>query len=293
MLPIFGMSALHVPGMSWSSDPLISTLVIVVSILLPFVITGWLNSLGGSIGKRLFGLRVVTTAGDNPGVLRAPLREILKYASNLGVPFLFHFFNRAVFSDQYAHNVITDVYVVRRKAGPNNLRRYIDSHAARRKSVRVIAITAVSLVVLLVGGGLTISMVKSAIYDSNNPDAAAARDAVGEIVQVVKPVTGLAASHYARTGSFAADIDTLGVSPTLPSGISALQVDQRNGAITATIDSAVANGRIHGKHITWVPQFKTGKKSTELKRWQCGSPDIPKEELPSSCDADTKLLLPQ
>ena len=272
-------------------------LLLLAALVLPFIILGWLDSLGGTPGKRLLGLQVRNAAGQMPGVMPSTFRQLLKYVTNLGLPFVFHLADRFLFGYEGAHNVITGNYVVRRSADPVKISRFIQANEARRAGMRkfggmlVLGVFSVLLTLIV------IAMVQGEIRDARHPQAAEARKAMGDIARSFKPITQLATAHYTRTGSFAKDMQELGVN-ALPNGISALQFDPRNGAIIATLSTGAGEARVQGKHLAWLPVFKqrSGRsgsselKSSELKKWRCGSPDIPKAELPSLCNDDMSAL---
>ena len=267
-------------------------LLLLAALVLPFVALGWLDSLGGTPGKRLLGLQVRNAAGQMPGVMPSTFRQLLKYVTNLGLPFVFHLADRFLFGYEGAHNVITGNYVVRRSADPVKISRFIQANEARRAGTRrfggmlVLGVFSVLLTLIV------IAMVQGEIRDARHPQAAEARKAMGDIARSFKPITQLATAHYTRTGRFAKDMQELGVN-ALPNGISALQFDARNGAIIATLSTDAGEARVQGKHLAWLPVFKqrSGRSgNSELKKWRCGSPDIPKAELPSPCNDDMSAL---
>ncbi|QIL70425.1 hypothetical protein G7048_08700 [Diaphorobacter sp. HDW4B] len=264
-------------------------LLLLAAFVLPFVLLGWLDSLGGTPGKRLLGLQVRNAAGHMPGVVSSTLRQLLKYVTNLGLPFVFHLADRFLFGNDGAHNVITGSYVVRRSADAVKINRHIQSHEVRRAGMRrfggMLVLSVVSVLLTLI----VIAMVYGEIRDARHPQAAEARKAMSEIARSVKPITQLATAHYTRTGRFANDMQELGIN-ALPDGIAALQFDPRNGAITATLSTAAGEARAQGKHLAWLPVFKQRSGTSELKKWRCGSPDIAKDELPSLCNDDMSAL---
>ncbi|MBF5002702.1 RDD family protein [Diaphorobacter caeni] len=277
----------------WSSAVLLPLLLAIP--LLPFILLGALDSAGGTPGKRWFGLEVRGPSGKRPGLVRATLRQLLKYLANLGLPFVFHWVDRIVFGEQGAHNVLTGSYVVRRHADPERIRRFIQSSEARGAGKRRLASGLSIGVTALLTALILATAIHSWVQDRQHPEIASARRAVNEIVRAFKPITQLATAHYTRTGRFAADAQELGLN-AMPKGIAALSLDPRNGAIMATLagdagDTGDAgHARLLGKHLVWRPEFKQRKGETELKKWRCGSTDIPKAELPSPCNDDLSAL---
>ena len=288
-----GLFALQSPALA-SAGLTAVALIVVLALLLPFGVLGGLDATGGTPGKRLLGLQVRNAAGQMPGVMPSTFRQLLKYVTNLGLPFVFHLADRFLFGYEGAHNVITGNYVVRRSADPGKISRFIQANEARRAGTRrfggmlVLGLFSVLLTLIV------IAMAQGEIRDARHPQAAEARKAMGDIARSFKPITQLATAHYTRTGRFAGDMQELGVN-ALPNGISALQFDTSNGAIIATLSTDAGEARVQGKHLAWLPVFKQRSgsselKSSELKKWRCGSPDIPKAELPSLCNDDMSAL---
>ena len=58
----------------------------------------------------------------------------------------------------------------------------------------------------------------------------------------------------------------------------------------ADLNAQLAQGRLAGRHIVWVPEFRTRKGDTQLRRWRCGSADIDPAWLPATCKDDVRLL---
>ena len=274
---------------AYASNAYVVVLTLLGALVLPFVLLGALDSLGGTPGKRLLKLQVLDASAHPVGMVRSTLRQMFKFITNLGLPFIFHYVDRLLFGQQGAHNVLTGSHVVRREAATGEISRYIQASEVRRAGTRRWGLNLVLGVFALLLFLVAVGTVQGIVRDQRDPGAAATRRAVSDIVRSAKPIMQLAQSHYARSGSFASSAADLGID-RLPKGIGALDFDARNGAITATLVSSTADARIQGKHLVWLPEFRQRKDVSELKKWRCGSPDMAENDRPFLCNDDRSAL---
>ena len=285
-----GLFALQSPALA-SAGLTAVALIVVLALLLPFGVLGGLDATGGTPGKRLLQLRVIRGPGQAPGVLRASLRQLAKYGFNLALPFVFHLIDRVLFGRQGAHNVLTGTHVVDRRAAATAVQRFVAEQATGRIRARLacgllVGLGAFALAVLAL---LTVGWAQSTLRDRADPQGAAVRDELETLVRGARPVTRLAQDHHARTQAFAPDVAALGLG-ALPEGVDRIEANPRNGALTATLNAQLAQGRLAGRHIVWVPEFRTRKGDTQLRRWRCGSADNDPAWLPATCKDDVRLL---
>lgn len=89
----------HMPWITWAALGLV-----IMGLFLPAAMDAWSR---GSFGKRQMGLRVVTHAGERPGIVRSCIRHGLKFGLNLGFPGAFTFLQHLIFGDTGLHGWIT------------------------------------------------------------------------------------------------------------------------------------------------------------------------------------------
>ncbi|CAB5513070.1 hypothetical protein LMG26857_02344 [Achromobacter anxifer] len=250
-----------------------------IGLMLPALMDAWG---GGSPGKRLLKLRVVNRNGDNPGILRASWRHLMKYALNLALPGIFYRIQRAMFGERAMHNWISSTYVVSSLADPRAVRPAI----AKTRSVTGAGkfIFIVLGVLALVAGGMIIGAIVMNPKQEDNP----LRAEVIRLDLVSQPVRMLAENHYRRTGAYAPDMAALGVTleSLKSSGFSALSLNPVNGVLRFTIagEPGTADApALGGKHLVYLPELRSEKKGGGVRRWQCGSDDIPRADRPYSC----------
>lgn len=77
------------------------------------------------------------------------------------------------------------------------------------------------------------------------------------------------------------------------SGFSNLEINPVDGVLRFTIagDPGTAGSpSLSGKHLVYLPEPRSEKKGGGVRRWQCGSDDIPREDRPYRCRHDTGAL---
>ena len=257
--------------------PVLSGLgVAVLGLFVPAAMDAWGH---GSPGKRLFHLRVVTARGERPGIVRASARHVLKYALNLGLPFLFHKLQALVFGDRSLHNWATGAYVVSTRASDAAVLQAIGRPGRGERFAKGLA--------LFLAGGMALTvltLVVPALLQDESERAAAnpAREATRRLHGAAKPVTQLVQNHYQRTGAFPADAQAMGLG-ALPQGFSAIAINPANGVVRLTIGDVPEAPALAGTHLTYTPVLRTRKDRTEISKWLCGSDDIPRADRSFTC----------
>ncbi|WP_313697067.1 RDD family protein [Achromobacter sp.] len=254
--------------------------------LLPAFMDAWGN---GSPGKRLLKQRVVTRKGSSPGLLRSIWRHALKYALNLALPGIFHHIQQAVFGERAMHNSLAGTHVVSSQANPRAVLPALDRVRAVTGAGRFL-FTVFGMVALVLAG-MVIAVVALDKDDGDNP----LRADVIRLDLVSDPVRLLAESHYQRTKTFAPDMAALGVTleSLRTSGFSKLEMNPVNGVLRFTIagDPGTADApSLGGKHLVYLPELRSEKKGGGVRRWRCGSDDIPREDRPYSCRHEAGAL---
>ncbi len=257
-----------------------------LGLLLPAFMDAWGN---GSPGKRLLKQRVVTRKGGSPGLLRSIWRHTLKYTLNMALPGIFHHIQQAVFGERAMHNSLAGTHVVSSQANPRAVLPALARAPAVTGAGRFLFI--VFGMVGLVLGGMVIAVVALDKDDGDNP----LRDNVIHLDLVSDPVRLLAESHYQRTKTFAPDMAAIGVTleSLHTSGFSNLEMNPVNGVLRFTIagDPGTADSpSLGGKHLVYLPELRSEKKGGGVRRWRCGSDDIPREDRPYSCRHEAGAL---
>ncbi len=250
-----------------------------IGVMLPALMDAWSS---GSPGKQLLKLRVVNSNGDRPGVLRASYRHLLKYVLSIALRGILYRLQGAIFGERAVHNWMSDTYVVSSQADPRAIRSAIAQTISITKASRRRFI--VQNVLALGVGGMFIVAINAEIRREDNPLHA-------EVIRlnlVSQPVRMLAESHYQRTGAYAPDMAALGVTTESlnSSGFSALSLNPVNGVLRFTIAGAPGAAdapALGGKHLVYLPELRSEKKGGGIRRWQCGSDDIPRADRPYLC----------
>ncbi|MFD4841353.1 RDD family protein [Achromobacter sp. NPDC058515] len=280
-------AALTYQGLAGESRPvLLVVAAALVGWLLPAFMDAWGN---GSPGKRLLKLRVVTRKGGAPGLLRSIWRHTLKYTLNLALPGLFHHIQQTIFGERAMHNSLAGTHVVSGQADPRAVLRAVAQTRAVTGAGRFLFI--VFGVLALVFGGMVIGVVALDKDNGDNP----LRAEVIHLDLVSDPVRMLAESHYQRTGAFAPDMAAIGVTQESlkASGFTKLEMNPVNGVLRFTIagDPGTADApSLGGRHLVYLPELRSEKKGGGMRRWRCGSDDIPREDRPYSCRHEAGAL---
>ncbi|MEN4917694.1 RDD family protein [Achromobacter spanius] len=254
--------------------------------LLPAFMDAWGN---GSPGKRLLKLRVVARKGGAPGLLRSIWRHTLKYTLNVALPGIFHHIQQTIFGERAMHNALAGTHVVSSQADP----RAVPPALAQARTVTGAGkfLFVVFGVAALVLAGMVIGVVALDKDKGDNP----LQSAVIHLDRVSDPVRRLAESHYQRTRTFAPDMAALGVTQASleASGFSKLDMNPVNGVLRFTIagEPGTADApSLGGKHLVYLPELRSEKKGGGVRRWQCGSDDIPRADRPYSCRHEAGAL---
>ncbi|WP_462387118.1 RDD family protein [Acidovorax sp. Q11] len=257
---------------------------------LGLLLPGLMDALGaGSFGKRALGLRVVTRAGERPGVARSALRHFLKYSLTLGltlaVPFLLHRVLTALFGERGLHSSMTGTFVVARDADDATIQEAIAKAPGPGWFLK-------GLVVL---GGMAVLglavVVALVLWSPRSEPANPLRDTVRQLDGAARVVLQLVENHYRSTGKFPPSAAAIGLGqsgPTerLPAGFQALSIDPASGVVRLTIAEGVGGtegAALAGKHLVYTPLLRTRKQQTDIRQWQCGSDDIARSDRPFQC----------
>lgn len=257
---------------------------------LGLLLPGLMDALGaGSFGKRALGLRVVTRAGERPGVARSALRHFLKYSLTLGltlaVPFLLHRVLTALFGERGLHSSMTGTFVVTRDA----------DNAAIQEAIANAPGPGWFLKGLVVLGGMAVLglavVVALVLWSPRSEPANPLRDTVRQLDGAARVVLQLVENHYRSTGKFPPNAAAIGLGPScpterLPAGFQALSIDPASGVVRLTIAEGVGGtegAALAGKHLVYTPLLRTRKQQTDIRQWQCGSDDIARSDRPFQC----------
>jgi len=267
---IAGHQALY--GGTW---PLLSAIgVAMLGLLVPAAMDAWGR---GSPGKQIFKMRVVTASGERPGIVRASLRHVLKFAFNLGLPLLFHKLQSLMFGERSLHNWATGAYVVSTQASDAAVLDAIRQPTRSTAFLKGLVLSVAGVVALAV-----LALVASALLQDGSERASPARDAVRRLHGAAQPVTQLVQNHYQRTGAFPADAQAIGLG-ALPPGFSAIAIHPANGVVRLTIADVPEAPGLAGRHLVYTPVLRTRKQQTQIGKWQCGSDDIPRADRTLTC----------
>lgn len=287
MIVLIMAAQLTYEGLTGNKPPfLIAFAAGLIGWFLPAFMDAWGN---GSPGKRVLKQRVVNRKGQAPGLLRALWRHSLKYTVNLLLPGLFHHLQQMIFGERAMHNALAGTHVVTRDANP----RAMHAAVARAPSVTGAGkfLFAVFGILALVVVGIVIGVNATGDSNSDNPLHAD----INRLDLVSDPVRRLAENHYRRTQKFPASLDDLGISAQSleSSGFSKVEMNPVNGVLRFTIagtPSADGIPSLAGKHLVYVPELRAERKGGGVRRWQCGSDDIPASDRTYSCRHDASAF---
>lgn len=251
---------------------------------------GLMDALGpGSFGKRVLGMRVVTRAGERPGLARSALRHFLKYSLTLGltlaVPFLLHRLLTALFGERGLHSSMTGTFVVSRDA----------DDAAVQEAIANAPGPSWFLKGLVLLGGVAVlglaALVALALWAPRTEPANPQQGAVRQLDGAARVVLQLVENHYRSTGKFPPSAAAIGLGPSspterLPAGFQALSIDPTSGVVRLTIAEGVGGtegAALAGKHLVYTPRLRTRQQQTDIHQWQCGSDDIARSDRPFRC----------
>ncbi|WP_313622135.1 RDD family protein [Achromobacter sp.] len=250
--------------------------------LLPAFMDAWGN---GSPGKRLLKLRVVTRQGSAPGLLRSFWRHTLKYTLNVALPGIFHHLQQTIFGERAVHNSLAGTHVVSSQADPRKVNAAVATAPAVTGAGKFL-ITVFGVLALVLAG-----IVLGAVALDKDEDSPL-RAEVAHLDRVSDPIRRVAESHYQRTGTFAPDIAALGITQASLDaiGFSRLDLNPVNGVLRFTIagePGTAESPSLGGRHLAYLPELRSEKKGGGVRRWQCGSDDIPREDRPYGCRHET------
>lgn len=242
------------------------------AILLPVALDSWG---GGSIGNRIVGVRVVTRNGVAPGLLRSVFRTSLKYILNFSLPFLLTLVERMLFSPHSLHGLASGTYSVRRKTPPQTIAATIQASRAKARFLWLAKLVGLLGAAAAVGIAATVVLVLTAPPDPK-------RDALRAAISSADSVTSLAANYWMANGrKYPGSAEDLGLKGP-PQGFTAMSFNAANGRIILTpSDPLVSSVR-----LVFYPELQTKRDTLRIRRWHCGTPDLPRAERPFSCRKD-------
>lgn len=298
----------NVPWLAWAGNGgIVVVLAVAVLLLLSPAV---LEATGGTPGKRVVGIRVVTGSGASPGIPLSLVRHLFKYVVNLALPGAWKFIEGWLL-DRPLHETVTDTFVIvrpprsadgtaasrsglfheqlieqaRLKTGTASApaidrQALLAAETARGAASRLYErIKTVGIWVLGVSlGTLLISAGWSLYQESQDPgmrEISAHKDALA-------PLLKLLARHYEISQNYEADFQPLDTS-VLATRFSRIDVDPHSGLVIATL----ADGFHRDKRMVLNPLLSVTKR--KVKGWSCGSPDIPREQLPTGCHEPVEI----
>lgn len=252
-----------------------SLLLATLCLLVPAFLDTWSK---GSLGKRVAQIRVINSQGQRPGLWASILRHIGKYSGHFILPFALYFLDHLIFGGRSLHNVLTQNYVVNHSASPEDLQALMGKPQDRWIG---------NIIMSIVGGALLlfITLIAWLLLSPSTP-LTPKQAAVKAVQEQVEPMCQLVENYYLNNGAFPTTPAQAGIDP-MPEGIQSIEIHPESGAIIVAANQPL----IQGKRIVLNPVFKTNRHGeTQLKRWRCGSPDLPPADLPAVCD--DKVVLP-
>jgi uncharacterized RDD family membrane protein YckC len=296
-----------VPWLAWAGDG--ATAVAMAVALLLFCAPAALEATGGTPGKRVVGIRVISGSGTAPGIALSLLRHLLKYVVNLLLPGAWKFIEGWLM-DRPLHETLTDTFVIVRPSASASeeakrtglfheqlierarsreaacagnavdrsallAARLATSPASRAfERIKIVAVWGLgaALAALLIHTGWTL------YQESKDPGM---RD-ISTHKEALAPLLNLLVQHHKVSRNYEADFQTLDTS-ALANRFSRIDVDPRSGLVTATMgDGPYRDSRMVLKPLLSLSQGK-------VEGWSCGSPDIPRAQLPSGCREPVEL----
>ncbi|WMD18209.1 RDD family protein [Achromobacter seleniivolatilans] len=287
IIALIWATSLTYQGLTGESCPVwLQLLAGLIGWLLPAFMDAWTD---GSPGKRLLKMRVLNSKAKAPGLTRSIWRHTLKYTLNLAVPGLFHHIQQAIFGERAMHNALAGTHVVSSQANP----RAVQSALAKARAVTGTGkfLFFVFGVLALILGGVVIGVGIMSKDSNDNPLHA-------DVVRfdlVSDPIRMLVENHYRSTKAYPATMADIGLTQESlqNSGFSKLEMNPVNGVLRLTIAGAPRDDgfpTLAGKHLMYLPELRSEKKGGGIRRWQCGSDDIPRDDRPYSCRHDTSAF---
>ena len=256
-----------------SSDFELSMLMLVLglaSLLLPAVLDSYS---AGSLGKRMMAIRVVSQQGGRPGILASLVRHVVKYCAHFVLPVILKFFEGLLFGSRSLHDVLTQTHVIYCAAD--------EAAVARELKVRQGGgwVAALCWGMLGVVGILILVGCLMAVLDVRETADNPKKQAVKTVREDIKAVLPMLENYYVANARFPDSLQTAGI-VALPASVRSLTLDAASGALTATVSLP----EIQGVRIVLYPVLKTKRGASKIKRWECGSPDVPRADLPYNCN---------
>lgn len=258
---------------------LVAILAAFVALLVPALMDSFS---GGSVGRRILNLRVVTHDGARPGVFRSALRHLLKYGLHAVMPLALLIIERLVFGGRTLHGLLTSTHVVDSRASRTQIARALSASESNASLARI------AKLFFAVAGVLLVAFVGVVFLQSATAPPNPTRDAVAVLAKSTGSLTTQIENHLYARGTFPNTLGDMGIT-TPPRGFSSASLNAQSGAVTLVIENHPIVA-LNGKSIILFPEFKKKKDAGVVKKWRCGSTDIAKENLPYKCKDDISIL---
>jgi len=296
---VFGLNGL--PGAIGEHALMGSLLVLLGLLLLP----GVLDAYGGSIGRRVMGIVVLRPNGARLNPIVGVWRHILKYAFGLGMPFIGSLVARLLFGRRYLHEWFVRAQVVqsdglptpaaevrRKPVDPNDFAAMLEAGLpgkqtekfnkipatappSRWRRMKPVMLGAIALFFVLP----LISTAWSIWADASDPG----KRLISEVKRSLQPQLEQLGLHAKAHGRYP---DALGVMETndnppasapIHAAIDQIHLNPDSGTVTVRLSAAP----FAGQHLVIKP--RPARASAKTIRWDCGSTDIPVDQLPTDC----------
>lgn len=261
--------------------PLQPTAIWLTALLL-FYHPALLDCVGGSIGKRLMGITVVTLQGQRPNILVSLWRHSMKYWLHFLLPIVWKLIEGLFFGERYGHEVVSRTVVIQKTQAHLDQQTVaqarLETTAASGLFDAVKGVLTWAFIALVVAG---FSWVGWGLYlESKDPAMSAVTDKRDQI----KPLLKYIAQHKEAQHNYALTAEQLAAQAkalAVDTYFAEIRLDEGSGIVATRIKG----GPMDGKSLLFKPV--TNKAKNKVKKWRCGSPDIPSEQLPSGCKDST------
>lgn len=289
-------------------DTSLSVWLKVLGVILMLCGPAILDAYGGSLGKRMLKIQVLTRNGRTPSLGMSMVRHLFKYVIHMLLPLLWKLIEFRVTGGRHLHDVVASTVVIERPPEGDHtsakgdllheqLLAQMNSHrmgraqhtidhkdlaAAQEKTTLASRVfdSFRNGLALLIGAGL-LWVFGEAIWSLYQESQHPITSAVTQAKDASQPLTQLLTQRFEQGQSMELDWNNpeLKELETQMGTVFNSVYTQARGPVVLQI----RKGSIAGKHIVWVPEFNITQK--RIKKWQCGSPDIESNLLPTGCKA--------
>ncbi len=257
---------------------LLAGLLVLIAIVVPALMDSFT---AGSLGRRLFNVRVINARGERPGIVRSALRHVLKYVLHFALPLGMFIIERLFFRGQSLHDLLMSTRVIDRRASAAQVEYVVAQDFARTGAFKVIAWVFAGSATLFIA-----AVMINVLTAAPNPT----RDTVKGLAKSAKSLAKQSENYFYAQGAFPSSLNAMGLS-NVPEGFDAVQFNATSGTFTLTIGANTnASTTLAGKTITLYPEFKKKKSAGTISKWRCGSKDIARDDQSSTCNYDITAL---